>query len=93
MTKGEYFLLRRANGDARPAATIGGEYDANLTQAQAFDAPPIPTGAEVAARAKAIADSNAVDQFLRDLRASDPAEFNRVRVLPFAEQKTLAGVA
>lgn len=42
---------------------------------------------------KAVSEHDAVNAWLRALAESDPAEFERVRVLPYAEQKKRAGVA
>lgn len=42
---------------------------------------------------KAIADHDAVNEWLLSLQANDADEFERVRKLPFSDQKKLAGVA
>lgn len=95
MTKGEYFMMRRANGDVRTRAVIAAEYETLAADVAVLDAPPAETTADTAAKVKAVADHDAVNAWLTALKngtTAQRAQFEVERRKTFAEQKTAAGV-
>lgn len=90
MYRKEYILTRKAAGDARTVDAIGVEYDGF---AALIDVVIADTPAQATAKTKAISDSAAVNTWLANRKTANPLAFETERKLPFAQQKTLAGVA
>ena len=85
MTRADYILTRKANGDTRAIADIGAEFDALAASL----APPPPDPALLAA---AVKRSNDVNAALLALSKSDPARFESLRRKSFNDQAVALGL-
>lgn len=91
MTREDYILTRKANGDTRSIAQISEEYDATV----AALSPPPPDPAALAAARKRADDVNAWLLTQKPGEAA-PAEqiaaWDELRRLPFVDQAARAGL-
>lgn len=91
MTRTDYILTRKANGDARTVEQIGAEFD---TLAASL-APPPPDPLVLAAAVKRAGDVNAwlmTQKPGEGATAVQIAAWDTLRRLPFAEQAKRAGL-
>ncbi len=87
ITKRDYIFRAKLRGSTKTIGQLATEYD-NLAAAIPADAPPAPVDNTTSPE---VAQHDAVEAWLINLRNTDPDQFDKVRRRPFAELVTLAG--
>lgn len=81
MNISDYILQRKATGDARTTAEIEQEYQTVVAEIEATDKALFDSAPEVARRAKAVQNHNAVNAWLASLQSGTAAQKRRFDVI------------